>query len=287
MNTIAIAGVGLIGGSLALAVRKAGWQGRILGVSSPRTIESALQNHVIDEGATIEEAADRADIIYLSQPISVILETLNRLARIARPGCLITDAGSTKAEIVSRAAEVLPSGVQFLGGHPMAGKEARGVQSADADLFRDRTYVFTPTSSSDLQTPNASAFIALTESVGALPLILDAAEHDRRVALTSHLPQLASTALASTVGSELLTDEELSVSGPGFQDQTRLALSSWDIWSDIVRTNTTFIDHALGVYIDKLTEMRENLRTQRIGEEFALAAEVASRVRRLGGQKQD
>jgi prephenate dehydrogenase len=118
-------------------------------------------------------------------------------------------------------------------------------------------------------------------------LILDAHEHDRLVALTSHLPQLASTALASAVHSQLLSDEELKVSGPGFQDLTRLALSSWDIWSDIVRTNTALIDHALEVYIDKLTEIRKNLRTQRIGEEFVLAAEVASRVRRLGGQKQD
>jgi prephenate dehydrogenase len=115
---------------------------------------------------------------------------------------------------------------------------------------------------------------------GAVPIFLSAEDHDRIVAFTSHLPQLASTVLATTVGSQVQDDEELRVSGPGLQDATRLALSPWDVWRDIVATNSVYITHALTVYIDKLTEMRENLQTQQTGAEFSYAAEVAGRVRR-------
>ena len=115
---------------------------------------------------------------------------------------------------------------------------------------------------------------------GAVPVFLSAEEHDRIVAFTSHLPQLCSTALASTVGSQVTEEKHLNVSGSGLKDATRLALSSWDIWRDIIATNRENIDHALSVYIDKLTEMRENLQTQQTGGEFDFAANVAGKVRR-------
>src|SRR5438270_3074666 len=143
MNTVAIFGVGLIGGSFALALRKAGFSGRILGVSSPETLRRALDLHVIDEGVAAEAAARSADLIYLAQPILRIIDSLPQLEAAARPGALITDAGSTKKTIVDRASEVI-SRCQFLGGHPMAGRERRGVEAAEADLFRGRPYVLTP-----------------------------------------------------------------------------------------------------------------------------------------------
>lgn len=281
MNTVAIAGVGLIGGSFGLALRQAGWQGRILGVSSPRTLEEALRRGAIDEAVSLEEAAGRADLIYLAQPISTILATLDRLARLARPGCLVTDAGSTKVDIVRRAS-ALPPQVEFLGGHPLAGKEARGVGAADARLFVGRTYVLTPRSAAALETPCVSAFMHMLDLIGAVPMVLDAEKHDAIVALTSHLPQLASTALASVVGSQVSDEQELRVSGPALRDSTRLALSSWEVWRDIIATNTANIEHVLGVYIDKLTEVRDDLRNQRLGVHFSAASEAASKIRRLG-----
>ncbi len=138
MRTLAIAGVGLIGGSLGLALRKRGFPGTILGISSPKTIETALSRGAIDRGVTLQEAAAEADVILLAQPISVILQTIEELIPIARPDCLITDAGSTKRLICERGG-ALPC---FLGGHPMAGKETTGIGAADADLFSGRPWIF-------------------------------------------------------------------------------------------------------------------------------------------------
>lgn len=284
MQTVAIVGVGLIGGSFGLALRKYGWKGRILGVSSARTLEEAIRLGAIDQAATLEEAAAEADVLYLAQPVTAILDTLDRLPAIIRPGCLVTDAGSTKAEIVKRARS-LAGTAQFLGGHPLAGKESRGVASADPDLFVGRTYVLTPIMEAELLTPLAGGFANLLTTVGAIPVVLPAEEHDRVIAFTSHLPQLASTALSSLISQQLTDKSQIRVSGPGLLGATRLALSPWDVWRDIVATNTANIDHALGVYIDKLTEMRENLQTHRLADEFAIASEAAGEIRRLGATK--
>jgi prephenate dehydrogenase len=276
MQIIAIAGVGLIGGSFGLALRKRGFPGKILGVSSPKTVEKALELGAIDEGVTMEEAAARADVILLAQPISVILQTIDRIKAYSRPDCLVTDAGSTK-RLICKAGEGLPS---FLGGHPMAGKETSGVESADADLFVGRPWVFCPPSSEESVTPAASAYLELVRECGAVCVWLSPEEHDRTVALTSHLPQMASTALALALQKQGLSDESLAISGPGLRDMTRLALGSWSVWKDILDSNTDSIDHVLSVYIDTLDKIRENLQTQRISGDFTTASEIASRIRR-------
>jgi prephenate dehydrogenase len=276
METIAIVGVGLIGGSLGLALRKAGFSGRILGVSSERTVAAAVARGAIDEGVTLEAAAARADLVYLAQPISGIIDSLDRLAPLAGPGMLVTDAGSTKSAIVRKASEAL-SKCQFLGGHPMAGKESRGVESADADLFQGRTYVLTPGSASELETPPARTLVSWINRIGSTLVTMSPEEHDTTVAFTSHLPQIASTALASVLAT--LRDEQLPVAGQGVVDMTRLALSSFEIWYDILSTNRDAVDHALAVYIDKLTEMRNTLHTQQLGNNFKVAAGAAIKLR--------
>ena len=276
VESIAIVGVGLIGGSLGLGLRKAGFRGPIFGVSSPGTISNAVKVGAIDRGVTLAEAAGLADVIYLSQPITGILKSMETLAPIIRPGTLVTDAGSTKSVICQSAAALLPEG-SFLGGHPMAGKESRGVLEADAELFRGRPYVFSR-QPGDL-TPLAGAFINWLTKLGATPTFLSPDEHDRVVGLTSHLPQLAATALASVLEAQELTPKQLAISGSGLRDMTRLALSSYDIWADIVSTNTAFADHALEVYIDKLTEIRHNLQTHRLAEIFCTAADTARKIR--------
>jgi prephenate dehydrogenase len=278
MERVAIVGTGLIGASFGLALREAGFRGPILGVSSGSAIAEARKAGAIDRGATLAEAAAQCDLIFLSQSIGRILDTLRHLDPLARPGALITDAGSTKRQIVDTARHTI-SRCQFLGGHPLAGKEKRGASAAEARLFRDHTWVLTPDDPAQLQTPAAREFIDWIERAGARPLVLEADEHDRVVALTSHLPQLASTALAATVARQLKAPAHFHVAGPGLSDMTRLALSSYDLWRDILATNAEHIDRALTAYIQKLEDMRENLRTRQLQEEFGCGADLANRVR--------
>ena len=277
METVAIFGVGLIGGSFGLALRKAGYRGSILGVSSESTIRVAMERGAIDRGATHEEAAGAADLIYLAQPIGQIVDSLHHLDGLVRPDALITDAGSTKHTIVTEAQRRV-HGCQFLGGHPLAGKEKRGVAEADAELFRGRVYVLTPGAPGELETPAARALVEWIERIGAKIAVLGAAEHDRIVSFTSHLPQLASTALAATVA-EYLEPEDLQVAGPGLIDSTRLALSAYELWRDILATNTEPIEQALTLYIQELEQLRENLRTRGAQQEFVRAAKMARQLR--------
>lgn len=267
MNTVAIVGVGLIGGSFGLALRKAGFSGSILGVSSPRSIHQALERGAIDYGVPLEEAAAVADLLFLAQPILGIIETIGKLNSLVRPEALVTDAGSTKQMIVAQAARSLTR-CSFLGGHPMAGKEQRGAAAADADLFQSRPWILT----ADLDHPVAAEFRQWIGKFGAREILLDPAAHDRLVAWASHLPQLASTALASVLGDRAPNSAEIA--GPGLFDMTRLAMSSYDLWSDILRTNATAVEASLDAYIAKLQQLRSNIET-----EFAKGAEFANSLR--------
>lgn len=239
MNSIAIAGVGLIGASFGLALRKAGFSGRIAGVSSARSIESGKRTGAIDAGVSLEEAAE-FDLILLAQPISRILETLPRLAGSS---AVITDAGSTKRAICE-AAQGLSS---FIGGHPMAGKETRGAESADADLFRGRPWILTAEPPAGLRN--------CIESTGAHILIMSAEEHDRRIALASHLPQVVSNALAK------VTAPAQAVGGPGLESMTRLSRSSYEIWKDIFATNRDQIVLALDDFLAEIEKLKLALIT--------------------------
>ena len=266
MNTVSIVGVGLIGGSFALALRKAGFKGRIAGVSSPTTVRAALELGVIDEAQPLEQAAAGSDLVYLAQPIERIIQTLGVIDAYVRPGTRITDAGSTKGAIVARAAASIRRGC-FIGGHPMAGKESRGVQEAEADLFRGRPYVLTARDA-DLE--------LWLERIGARLVFLDPEEHDRLVALTSHLPQLISTALATLIGCE---NNAAKVAGPAAMDLTRLALSPYEIWRDIFSTNAASLDTAIGAFIQTLEELRSVVRDSAMEGAFEAAAEAARAIR--------
>ncbi|HYA16168.1 MAG TPA: prephenate dehydrogenase/arogenate dehydrogenase family protein [Bryobacteraceae bacterium] len=268
MRSVAIAGVGLIGGSFGLALRKCGFTGEILGVSSPRSIGEALEAGAIDRGVTLEEAAGTADLLFLSQPIYGIIETLGKLDPLVRPETLVTDAGSTKKRIAEEAKRSLRR-CRFVGGHPMAGKELRGAAAADADLFRGRPWVLTEAIDHPLR-----KWIA---AFGAREIILDAAEHDRLVAWSSHLPQLTSTALAAVLSD--LAPDAAKVAGPGLIDSTRLAMSSFDLWRDILETNETEVSAALDAYIRKLQTLRGNFEAEFTkGSEFARSLRPGSRV---------
>jgi prephenate dehydrogenase len=274
MRNVAIVGTGLIGASFGLALRKAGFDGKIVGVSSERAIAEAAACGAVDRGAPLAEAVADADLVFLSQTIGRILDTVRHLDPLLKSRALVTDAGSTKCEIVDTARQAIAR-AQFLGGHPMAGKETRGAGAADAELFRGRTWVLTPDEPAELETAAAREFRGWLERMGARVTVLDADEHDRIVARTSHLPQLASTAL----GALLAETKHLKVSGSGLIDMTRLALSSYDLWRDILATNSEHIDRALSAYIQELEHIRENLRTRQLQEEFGRGAVAAARLR--------
>ena len=236
-------------------------------------------------GVGLETAAAESDLIYLARPIARILETLPLLEPWIRPDALVTDAGSTKAAIVAAARPL--KRVRFLGGHPMAGKERSGAAEADPDLFMGRTYVLTPLDPPELEAPPARELLYWIERIGAVPTILGPERHDLIVAFTSHLAQLASTALAVTVGTELESPADLAISGPGLADTTRLASSPFEIWKDILDTNRAPIERALVAYINNLNHLQQGLGTPEVARTFDAAARAAARLpRRPRGEPQ-
>ena len=257
MKRIAIFGVGLIGGSFALALRKAGFTGEIHGVSSPATIETAKSMGVIDGGMEAGEAAESCDFLYLAQPILTIIQTLETIGARIRPDALATDAGSTKRLIVETAARSVTGGF-FLGGHPMAGKERSGVREAEAGLFEGRTYVLTPADKADLTRPAAAEFISWLERIGARIVYLEPDQHDRMVADV---------------------DGHGDVAGPGVTGMTRLAMSPFGLWRDILRTNQAHVEEALAEIETRLSDLRARLSSGDLELEFERAAEVARRLR--------
>ena len=261
--TVAIIGVGLIGGSFALALRAAGFEGRILGVSRPPTLAKAIQMGIIDQGGTLAEIVPQADLVFLAQPIGAILDMIDQLPPLLKAGALVTDAGSTKKLIVERAAH-LP---RFVGGHPMAGKESQGVESADAQLFAGRPWILT--------SDPGPEFVQWLERIGARVVRLSPEEHDAQVALSSHLPQLLSTALASMLAGHVTT----STAGPGLESMTRLALSSHHLWRDILATNRPLIADALAGFAATLDQVRAELERGDLEARFVKARELALLIR--------
>ena len=278
IETITIVGVGLIGGSFAMALRANGFEGEIIGVSSPSTLQQALSAGVIDRSEEFDAGVAAADLIYLSHPVSKILEQIPRVAALCRREALVTDAGSTKAEIVRRASDCFRSTSIFLGGHPMAGKAERGVAGAEAKLFQGAVYALTPAGSQLPESPLVDEFASWIRKIGATPMVLSAQQHDEIVTWTSHLPQLAVTALAATIGDELPSDENARLAGPGLRDTTRLAESSYEIWKDILATNGANIDRAIEHYIRRLESIRRDLHSPRLGRQFEAAAALRKKL---------
>jgi prephenate dehydrogenase len=252
---ITIVGVGLIGGSFALAARRAGIAERVAGWDSPEVLDAARKLGVIDD---VDDALgtgklSSADLVYLAAPVGAILNFLRTRGASLKPGAIVTDAGSTKREICRVAREALPREVAFVGGHPMSGSEKTGVQFADADLFRGAAYALVAAKSA-----NTDAMRAVSEvvnAIGALPIVLTAEQHDRVAARISHTPQMLSTALALAVAGTGGT-VALTMAGSGFVEMTRLAESRWSVWEDICRTNADELTSALDETIAELEAVR-------------------------------
>lgn len=282
-TTITIIGLGLMGGSLALALRAATgpWQqARIIGVSrNPATLDAARAAGAIDLGTTsLAEGARQADIIVLAAPVRAILRQIPEVGRQARPETLILDLGSTKAAICAALAE-LPAGLQPIGGHPMCGKEVAGFAAAEAGLYRDKTFVLCPLPRT---APGAlDRAVALVNAIGARPVIADPAAHDRAAAAISHLPYAAAVALVNAVAAAA-DPLARQLAASGFRDATRLAASNVDMMLDILLTNRP----AMLDWLGELQEQLANLKLALIiGDEAALRAQLAAAQARRGEMK--
>jgi prephenate dehydrogenase len=241
---VAVVGLGLMGGSLAGALR--GRCRTVVGVARrTETIEAALARGLVDQG-TIDLASGvrQADVVVLATPVRVILRLLDEIGPLLPDGCLLMDLGSTKAQIVARMA-ALPAHVQPLGGHPMCGREVSRIAAADPTLYRDHTFVLAPL----LRTSQEALALgrALVEAAGARPLILDPDRHDRLVAVASHLPYLLACALVGAAETTASTDPMVwDVAASGFRDTSRLAASDVTMMLDILLTNRGAVLEALG-----------------------------------------
>ena len=218
----------------------------------------------------------------LATPVGVILDLLPQLKPMVQGIALITDVGSTKRLICRKGAEVFDRATLFLGGHPLAGRERSGLESADAALFRNARYVLTPLSPDHLADERVKAFVELLKAVGAQPFLTDPSSHDRAVAFLSHLPQLLSTGLASLIaeqGAEDFLPSELAASG--FRDMTRLAESPYNVWRDICLTNIENIQAALESLIEKLEGMKAHLSDRELEREFKQALKLREKLRKI------
>jgi len=274
---IVIVGCGLIGCSFALAVRRAGFEGRITGWGGMDSIAEAIRRGIISERErSFDEGSPcAADFIYLAAPVVAILDFLRTKAGLLAPGTFITDAGSTKVHICRTARDCLPAAIDFLGGHPMAGSEKSGVEHARADLFEGTVYLLTP----DERTPaeRLAQMELLIREIGAQPIRVDPEEHDRAVAYISHLPQYLSTALAALIESRSDAERLGSLAGEGFRDMTRLAAARFRLWHDITLTNRENILQALSDYIEHLDGLRQALAAENLQN----VAQVFERANRL------
>jgi prephenate dehydrogenase len=235
---VAIIGLGLIGGSLARALTRAGY--RVTGVDWPAVVRKARTARAISAGETRAEAVADADIVFLAAPPRTNLSLLKRLRPRLGPSTIVSDLGSVKGPICSLARQLRME--RFVGGHPMAGSERSGFAASRPDLFRDSPWILTPDGSS----PSAVRTVrGLVRRVGARPFSMAAEDHDRTVAFLSHMPQVASWAIAHAARTDAVAARGLAFAGPGFRDMTRLARSPRSLWREILGQSRREVSRAV------------------------------------------
>ena len=266
-DSVTVVGCGLVGASFALALRRAGACGRVAGWDTdPSALEAARARGAIDEvdEAFAEGSVSRADLVYLAAPVGQIIEMLLGGAHHFKPGAVVTDAGSTKADVCGAARAQRPRGWRFVGGHPVAGSHLGGARHARGELFDGAPYVLAePEDEGDAEA--AAALASTLELLGARVRVMPADVHDRALALVSHLPQLASCALAAAVERRPDAGPLADLAGAGYRDTTRLAASPWGVWRDILATNAGNVADALDAFLDGLATARDELRAHSRG----------------------
>jgi len=281
---VTIIGTGLIGGSLGLALKKRHLAGRIVGCDRAPVLQRAQEYGAIEAGSTHPADAVRgSDLVVLATPVLPILDLIDRLGPALPGKTLVTDVGSTKAQIVERAAKSFGqnAGKRFLAGHPMAGKEHAGVEFADADLFEGAAWLFTPLRGQNVHAGLCGEFIHCVEKMGAKIAVVDAADHDRFCAWISHLPQMISTALAATLVEEFGPDAPvLDIGGRALREMTRISGSPYSMWRDVAITNRKNLSDALQKLEQRLAHIRENLDSRELAAEFERAHQLKKNLPR-------
>jgi len=283
----AILGLGLMGGSLGLALRSGGIAGRVSGYDAAAGVaERARERGAVDEAASsVADAVAGADLVVLAVPVLAEREILRALTSHLAPDALVTDLGSTKARIVAWATELLPDSSRYVGGHPMTGSEHSGIAAADGRLFQGAVWCLTPTAGTH---PDALArLVELVGRLGAIPHVLDPDRHDWLVAGASHLPLVAATALMRAVGASGDWDALSQLAAGGLRDTTRLAAGDPTMARDICLSNGPAVVAWLDAYIAKLARLRERINAGdgALGEDFASAR--ALREAWLAGRRDD
>lgn len=268
---VAIIGLGLIGGSLGLALKAAGAE--VSGYARrSETVSAALARGVADRcGSDMPSAIKGADIIVIATPVLTVKDIFIEIAAHLPKSAIVTDVASTKAEVMKWAGEYLPARACFIGGHPMAGKEASGIAAADAGLFRGSTYCLFPRG--NVKPGQRRQMEDMVKAVGAKPFYIDAQEHDEVVAAVSHLPHLLSVALVSATVNDPRWNAMAKLASSGYRDATRLASGDPRMSRDICLTNKGPIIKAMDSYIDRLKELRRlvNGGDEKIEEYFVEA----------------
>lgn len=284
-DKIGIVGLGLIGGSIALAARQLWPKALVIGVDNKDVLETAMRLHAIDVAADDLIVLAEADVVILAAPVKTNIALLAELDENVRQPAVITDTGSTKRGM-AEAARALPARFTFVGGHPLAGAAQGGLENARPDLFQRRPWLLMP-AGSERTRPSADdagpALAKLTEFVqalGAVPRVMGVQAHDRLLAFLSHLPQLTASALMQVVGGAVGQDG-LALAGRGLADTTRLASSPPDIWRDIAATNADEIGPALDALIALLQDLRRDLPDgDKLADVFADAARWRAGLKR-------
>ncbi|MGA7159745.1 MAG: prephenate dehydrogenase [Bacteroidota bacterium] len=255
---IAIIGLGVIGGSLGLAIKQNRPRAVIVGFDSPGVLRRAKKRKAIDLLApSLRSAVSDADIVFVCTPVGSILKLLPEISRCVPPQAIVTDVGSVKGIIQTRAKRYFSARGVFIGGHPMAGSEGSGIEYADSMLFQNAVYVLCPFRGSGKR---IQPLVSLLKSIGARILTMDAREHDRVAAAISHLPQLIAVSLMEhAAGKNKRNPAFLQLAAGGFRDMTRIASSPFRVWKDILSNNRNEARKALGEFEKLLRQFRKGL----------------------------
>jgi len=255
LDNIAIVGVGLLGGSIGLGLRAAGYRGRILGIGHrASTMAKAVESGCVDRGfLEVPDCIDQCPLVILATPIGKFEQMLVQLSQRLREGAIVTDVGSTKRYVLRLAGRKLPPDVRFVGSHPMAGSEKRGVDFARADLFDNAVCIITPGARSDGEA--VETVRQLWESLGMRVVQMSAQRHDRILSRISHLPHVVAAALVNCN-----RPEELKLCGPGFLDTTRVSSGDVGLWRDIIGSNKDNIVKALDLMQEQLSQLQQAVK---------------------------
>jgi prephenate dehydrogenase len=275
-SRLSIVGVGLLGGSIGLAAKAAAMSGVVVGYGHRQaTLQRALESGAIDESATsCKEAVAGADLVILCTPVGLFEELMREMAPALAPGAIVTDVGSTKRSVVKWAESILPGSVHFVGSHPMAGSEKRGVEYARADLFKGARCILTPTEKTD---PVALGKVdEFWRRLGMRTQRMSPQEHDRRICDISHLPHAVAAALVA-----MQEDDALPLAGKGFLDTTRIAGGDGALWRDIFQDNRdNLVDSIarLRATLDRLENLLQPDQRQALAQWLDQAAERRAKL---------